>query len=475
MTEPAFGNQGLERMIIGNLKVDKNRRVRGYQLLLPAVLLTLASCSRQQTLRGLFEHTTPHETYARQLERAGLDRRPAGQSWLAAADRALRDSLLVTLPFAETGYFVPGQPTAASYRYAVRGGEQIHVSLTLLPGTAARVFVDAFELRPGRPAERLASADTTVLDFRYPATEAGQHLVRVQPELLAAGRYTLTIRREAGLTVFPVQGRTDAAIGSFWGSARDGGARQHEGVDIFAPRGTPAVAAAGGFVTRTGITRLGGKVVWLRDTEGGNHLYYAHLDSQLVQPGQQVRAGDTLGLVGNTGNARTTAPHLHFGVYRAGRGAVDPLPYVHRADPVPPAPAGPDQRAEWVRLTSAQPLQATAQVAALKSKSKALKSNAEIMSRNAPLLVLGRQQNALRVQTPSGQLGYVPAAAAVSSTARPLRRLKLPAEVEISTMPLPEALPVAAWPARTAVAVLAEANGYALLRDEAGAVGWAKI
>ena len=79
--------------------------------------------------------------------------------------------------------------------------------------------------------------------------------------------------------------------------------------------------------------------------------------SSWCSPASSVRAGDTLGLVGNTGNARTTAPHLHFGIYRAGRGAVDPWPFLHRADAVPLALAGPagydpDRRGEWVRPRS---------------------------------------------------------------------------------------------------------------------------
>jgi peptidoglycan LD-endopeptidase LytH len=60
---------------------------------------------------------------------------------------------------------------------------------------------------------------------------------------------------------------------------------------------------------------------------GGRVYYYAHLDRYAddLSAGDEVLAGDTLGFVGNTGNARTTPPHLHFGVYTA-TGAVNPLP-----------------------------------------------------------------------------------------------------------------------------------------------------
>ena len=62
---------------------------------------------------------------------------------------------------------------------------------------------------------------------------------------------------------------------------------------------------------------------------GGRVYYYAHLDSYAARigPGDLVSAGDLLGFVGNSGNAESTAPHLHFGVYTSS-GAIDPLPYL---------------------------------------------------------------------------------------------------------------------------------------------------
>ncbi len=439
--------------------------------LLLGSVLALSGCSKQQTLQALFQKATPHQTYAHQLQQAGLDRRPAGRAWLAAAAQGLHDSLVVPLPFTETGYFRPERPAAASYRYAVQAGEQIHVSLEMAPGALARVFVDAFELEPGRPPLSLASADTLVLDFRYRAAAAGQHLLRVQPELLAAGRYTLRLRREPSLSVFPVQGRTDAAAGSLWGAARDAGARRHEGIDIFAPRGTATVAATAGYITRTGETPLGGRVVWLADPEHGTHLYYAHLDQQRVVPGQRVRAGDTLGLVGTTGNARGTAPHLHFGIYRAGQGAVNPLPFVRRADAAAPLPGRPEQRGEFVRLRTAGPLRSTA----LAGGPAPARARQPLLSRQLPLLVLGRQGAALRVQTPTGRVGYVAAAAVVAAAGRPLRQLALPAALDLLARPETAAPATGALPARAAVAVLGEANGFCLLRGPQGQLGWAAI
>jgi murein DD-endopeptidase MepM/ murein hydrolase activator NlpD len=104
-------------------------------------------------------------------------------------------------------------------------------------------------------------------------------------------------------------------------------------VDIFANRGTDAVAAVDAWVSRVDTTPRGGNVVWLQPVFGNMRLYYAHLDTQLVRAGEFVAAGDVLGTVGNTGNAVTTPPHLHFGVYlrRAGRrgGARDPYDFLN--------------------------------------------------------------------------------------------------------------------------------------------------
>ena len=129
------------------------------------------------------------------------------------------------------------------------------------------------------------------------------------------------------LTV-PVAGVARSSLRSSWGEPRSGH-RRHQGIDIFARRGTAVVAAADGEVVRIGHDRLGGNVVWVAG--GGARLYYyAHLDrfAPGLNVGERVGAGTPLGYVGTTGNARGTPPHLHFGVYPAARAffAVDPTP-----------------------------------------------------------------------------------------------------------------------------------------------------
>ena len=130
---------------------------------------------------------------------------------------------------------------------------------------------------------------------------------------------------------------------STWGAARSEG-RTHQGIDIFARRGTPVIAATEGLVARIGENRLGGTVVWVYGPGRQRH-YYAHLDrvAETLETGDRVAVGDVLGYVGNTGNARGTPPHLHYGIYAMG-GAINPYPLLiapePAASPVNPAATG---------------------------------------------------------------------------------------------------------------------------------------
>lgn len=129
--------------------------------------------------------------------------------------------------------------------------------------------------------------------------------------------------------VFPVAGQ-DANIGSLWGESRGGGKRKHKGIDIFAEKGTSVLSICDGVVTAVTNRGIGGKTVWVKSDDYAWSAYYAHLDVQKVVQGQLVKKGQLLGTVGNTGNAKHTPAHLHFGIYK-GRSPVNPLPFVKNA------------------------------------------------------------------------------------------------------------------------------------------------
>lgn len=115
-----------------------------------------------------------------------------------------------------------------------------------------------------------------------------------------------------------------------WGAARGRG-RSHEGIDIMAERGTKVTSTTDGIIADMRNNNLGGKVIWVVGPAGVYH-YYAHLDKHKrgLDVGDVVEAGDVIGYVGNTGNARGGSPHLHYGIYLSGkgRGAVNPFPYL---------------------------------------------------------------------------------------------------------------------------------------------------
>lgn len=128
----------------------------------------------------------------------------------------------------------------------------------------------------------------------------------------------------------PVDGVKNSHLVDTWGNARSHG-RRHEGIDIMAPRGTKVYSATEGVVASLKSNNLGGTVIWMIGPNGAWH-YYAHLNAHKrgLNEGDYIQKGALIGYVGNTGNARHTSPHLHYGLYLAGkgRGAVNPYPYL---------------------------------------------------------------------------------------------------------------------------------------------------
>lgn len=310
------------------------------------ILLTILflSCKTQRNLAS----RSAHAQYAEKLTDAGLHQTTIGSQWFAAANKSLQLPVTITLPYKETGYFPSDKPMAAGYTFSIKQGEKLLASLTTISTGRAMLFAELWQKEASGGPQLVAIADTISRKLEYEAESDGQFVLRVQPELLNSMEYTLTITTAASLA-FPVPASANPQVSSLWGADRDGGARRHEGIDIFAKKRTPAIASADGRVTRVEENNLGGKVVFLRP-EGKNYsLYYAHLDTQSVEAGQNVKTGDVVGLIGNTGNARATPAHLHFGIYASG-GAVDPFPFVNNKRPQPGAVTASTQVLEkWVR------------------------------------------------------------------------------------------------------------------------------
>lgn len=126
---------------------------------------------------------------------------------------------------------------------------------------------------------------------------------------------------------FPVLGN-GVSFSDDYGAPR-AGTGWHQGNDLFAPMGTPIVAVADGVLSKVGVNTLGGNRLWLTD-DAGHEYYYAHLSAYApgMADGVRVRAGQVIAFLGNTGQAITTPPHLHFEIHPGGGDSVNPYPYL---------------------------------------------------------------------------------------------------------------------------------------------------
>jgi peptidoglycan LD-endopeptidase LytH len=129
--------------------------------------------------------------------------------------------------------------------------------------------------------------------------------------------------RPSPLLPVPVVGVRPRDLRDTWNGPRSGG-RRHRGIDIFAKRDTPVRSVSSGIIATVGTNRLGGRIVRVFGP-GGEWHYYAHLERfGAITPGQVVAPGTVLGYVGDSGNAKGTPPHLHYGIYRMFGGAMNP-------------------------------------------------------------------------------------------------------------------------------------------------------
>ncbi|RYY53455.1 MAG: peptidase M23 [Chitinophagaceae bacterium] len=406
--------------------------LRSLQLSACVFLLVLCSCNSPLSIGG---KKTPHEQYTDGLKNAGLTNTVLAQGWISAAQKSLAQPVSVTIPYRETGFFPAETPAAAGFRFAAKKGEVINVRLETTPVRGSGVFVELWQLN-GTEHKILAYTDSLPGGLSKEIESEGTYLVRIQPELLRPVGYTLNITTSPSLA-FPVRPRDNPKASSFWGADRDAGARQHEGVDIFAAKRTPAIAIADGRITRVNENTLGGKVVFMRPDGSDVSLYYAHLDSQMVSEGQRVQPGDVIGLIGNTGNARTTPPHLHFGIYTRS-GAVDPWPFIN-VNPAKPRTVTADTSllSLWVKTID---------------RKIAITGHPElVLDAGSALQVLAATGDQYRVRLPDGTEGFL---RGTGVNNKPIRTEKLKREVALLAEPSTDAAVKKDLATGTAVSVL---------------------
>jgi murein DD-endopeptidase MepM/ murein hydrolase activator NlpD len=286
-----------------------------------------------------------------------------------------------------------GVPSGDGYRGFVTA---LQVVLTadhggLPAGTTISVgYAEATATAPKLPEPTTTATTTTVRPKPRPrprprpSSEAPPKSGTVPPPVTRRALPTIQPRLTKGGYVFPVYG--PASYTNTFGAPR-AVVGWHHGEDIFAPMGAPVLAVARGTVFSVGWNDIGGNRLWLRDTQG-NEFYYAHLSafSTLAINGAQVQAGDVLGFVGNTGDAETTPPHLHFEIHPVGYlslgydGVIDPNPWLN----------------SWRRLQDIRLIPGTTWVPSVGQPSRAPAPGAYLLSSTDISSVSGLEPGSLR-------------------------------------------------------------------------------
>lgn len=348
-------------------------------------------CDEVRKVADVVNRPTAREVYERNFKKDDS----LLLKWNKAFERSINDKLQITLPYSESGIFSEENFNVYSYNLQLKEGERLVIEVDKKPDSAS-VFLDLFQQKSDslKTFELVKSSKDKKSSLIFEIDISANYKVIVQPEMKRQFPFVLKIYSQP-MYLFPVSGGANKNVQSFWADPRDSGSRSHEGVDIFAARGTPVVAVSNGRIASAEERGLGGKQVWLTDGIFGKRVYYAHLDSIAVTAGKRVKIGDTLGFVGNTGNAKTTAPHLHFGIYRK-KGAVNPFPYI--------------------KMTEIQQVVDTSKIlkaTVSKNRTDLRKGPAAVfeqlgrLKKNDTVLVLGKSRNWFHIQTTDSLKAFV--------------------------------------------------------------------
>lgn len=422
--------------------------------------LGLSACQTSSPGGGLLGPKSPRDHYSKYLKKTDSE---LSKQWEKSGKNALEHPVAVTFPYKEQNFFPNDLPLAYGYEFVVPRGRRLEANVfSTTADTSFKVFLELYQ-HSGEQMKRLAFAESSTNRLAWDATDSTTVIVHLQTEAEKTADIIFSIESHPMLS-FPVVKRDSRSIISFWGVARDGGRRSHEGVDVAAPRGTPVVAAANGYISSVGINSLGGNVIFQEVENGGLTLYYAHLDSQLVASGQRVTIGDTIGIVGNTGNAITTGPHLHFGIYQSFRSAIDPLPFlsVPKKDNSTWALLG-KKAGSWERVMG--------KTTDIKRGPDLLRDTVAQLTRNTVLRVVGKTGKWYKVWLPDGRIGYVDTKY-LSPDLNSLKTLAMDKERPLWALPSLDSYAVQRLPAKSLVKILGVWQNFLYAEEPNGKRGW---
>jgi murein DD-endopeptidase MepM/ murein hydrolase activator NlpD len=200
----------------------------------------------------------------------------------------------------------------SKYGNAREAGDPVSstASSTPAPGAAAS----------GRSVDGLADVDTPIIVSGMPPAipaSAGTAGSATPPGADSANAAPVASELASRHLEIPVEGiRPDQLTRTF--DDQRSGTRQHQALDIIAPRNTPVKAVEDGTIARLFLSNAGGITIYQFDPSESYAYYYAHLERYAdgLKEGDRVRKGQVLGYVGTSGNAPKDTPHLHFAVFR---------------------------------------------------------------------------------------------------------------------------------------------------------------
>src|SRR5215210_4922896 len=138
------------------------RRIATLSPLIAVVLCVGCSGAGRLSMRS-----SPYDEYVAMLERAGLDKTNLGGQWATASESALRSAAPIVSPFAETGYFAAGQPTAVAYRLELQRGRRLLIEVGFEATEPGRLFVDLFRTESSGELRRVASLENDEPRIEY--------------------------------------------------------------------------------------------------------------------------------------------------------------------------------------------------------------------------------------------------------------------------------------------------------------------
>ena len=186
-----------------------------------------------------------------------------------------------------------------------------------------------------------------------------------------------------------------------------------------------------------------------------------------MEPNTQVKAGQKIGTVGNTGNARTTPPHLHFGIYARGSGPVDPAPYITKIETTPRSvSADLEMLGRWARSKEPD--------ISLRISSSGNSDRIKALNQYSPMKIQAADYRWYRVLLPDGTSGYV-YEDSIEPIDESLENLRAVTNQEFRETPFYNAPAKGILETGDMFAVLGSYEGYWLVRTYQGNTGWMSI